>query len=135
YQSFNTIEADVLLSISNSGEKESTSTGKLSLERMSGKFKIDLGGQEIISDGTNQWTVLKDQKEVQVNEADRDNQNLNPATIFTFYKTGYKGTFAGETKLGDKTLADIILVPIDDKQNLTKINLRVDKATNLIYDA
>jgi outer membrane lipoprotein-sorting protein len=135
YQSFNTIEADVLLSVQNRQEKSHTNTGKLFLERVSGKFKIDLGGQEIISDGTTQWTILKDQGEVQINKPDKDSNSLNPATIFTFYKTGYKATSVGTSKMGSKTLADIALVPTDARQNVSKINLRVDKATNLIYDA
>lgn len=135
YQSFNTIEADVLLSVEDSQNKMDTNTGKLALERMSGKFKIDLGGQEIISDGTTQWTVLKDQAEIQVNDADKDNNSLNPATIFTFYKSGYKGSYTGTSKLGNRSFDDITLVPTDTRQNVSKINLRVDKANNLIYDA
>jgi outer membrane lipoprotein-sorting protein len=135
YQSFNTLEADVVLLVESPQEKANSSTGRLSLERMSGKFKIDLGGQEIISDGTTQWTVLKDQAEVQINDADRDNNSLNPATIFTFYKTGYKGTSTGTSKADGKTLDDITLVPTDTKQNVSKIELRVDRATSLIYDA
>jgi outer membrane lipoprotein-sorting protein len=135
YQSFNTLEADILLLVENPQEKAYTTTGKLSLERMSGKFKIDLGGQEIISDGTSQWTVLKDQGEVQVTDADRDDNSLNPATIFTFYKKGYEGTYTGTSKADNKTLDDITLVPIDLKQNVAKIKLRVDRATSLIYDA
>lgn len=135
YQSFNTIEADVMLSVEDSQNKKVTNNGKLALERMSGKFKIDLGGQEIISDGTTQWTVLKEQAEIQVNDADRDNNSLNPATIFTFYKTGYKGSHTGTSKVGNRSFDDITLVPTDIKQNIAKIDLRVDKANNLIYDA
>lgn len=135
YQSFNTLEADVLLSVEDSQNKSVSHMGKLALERMSGKFKIDLGGQEIISDGTTQWTVLKDQAEIQVNNADRDNNSLNPATIFTFYKTGYKGSYIGTSKLGNRSFDDITLVPTDNRQNVSKIDLRVDKTSNLIYDA
>jgi outer membrane lipoprotein-sorting protein len=136
YQSFKTIEADILLSVESRHAKEHTSnTGKLFLERASGKFKIELGGQVIISDGTTQWTVLKDQGEVQINNADRDNNSLSPATIFTFYKTGYKGTSTGTSKVANKTLATIALVPTDVRQNVSRIDLRVDKATHLIYDA
>lgn len=135
YQSFNTIVADVVLSVEDSQNKKVTNNGKLALERMSGKFKVDLGGQEIISDGTTQWTVLKDQAEIQVNDADRDNNSLNPATIFTFYKTGYKGSHTGTSKVGNRSFDDITLVPTDTKQNVAKIDLRVDKASNLIYDA
>ncbi len=135
YQSFNTIEADVLLSGEDSQNNSFRNNGKLSLERMSGKFKIDLGEQEIISDGTTQWTILKDQAEIQVNDADRDNNSLNPATIFTFYKVGYKGNYTGTSKLGNRAFDDITLVPTDTRQNVSKINLRVDKASNLIYDA
>lgn len=135
YQSFKTLEADILLLVENPQQKTYTSTGKLSLERMSGKFKIVLGGQEIISDGKTQWTVLKDQGEVQVTDADRDDNSLNPATIFTFYKKGYQGTYTGNSKAGSKILEDITLVPVDTKQNVAKIKLRVDRATSLIYEA
>lgn len=135
YQSFKTLEADILLLVENPQQKTYTSTGKLSLERMSGKFKIVLGGQEIISDGKTQWTVLKDQGEVQVTDADRDDNSLNPATIFTFYKNGYQGTYTGNSKAGSKILEDITLVPVDTKQNVAKIKLRVDRATSLIYEA
>lgn len=135
YQSFNTLEADILLSVENRHDKGHTDTGKLFLERTSGKFKIDLKGQEIISDGTTQWIILKDQGEVQVNKADKDDNSLSPATIFTFYKKGYKGSFKGTSEVGNKTLADIALVPTDTRQNVSKIDLRVDKATHLIYDA
>lgn len=135
YQSFNTIEADISLSVVDRKDKERTDTGKLFLERKSGKFKIDLQGQEFISDGTNQWIILQDQGEVQINKADKDDNSLNPATIFTFYKKGYKGTSKGTSKVGNKTLADITLIPTDTRRNVSKIDLRVDKATNLIYDA
>lgn len=135
YQTFNTIEADVMLSADDSGHNPVTNTGKVALERMSGKFKIDLGGQEIISNGATQWTILKDQAEIQVNDANRDDNSLNPATIFTFYKTGYKGNFTGTSKLGNRSFDDITLVPTDTKQNISKIDIRVDKASNLIYDA
>lgn len=135
YQSFNTLVADVSLKVENPNQKSNTNSGKLSLERMSGKFKIDLGDQEIICDGTTQWTVLKDQGEVQVSDADKDNNSLNPATIFTFYKNGYNGSLTGTSKVDNKVLDNVTLIPIDAKQNVSKINLRIDRATNLIYDA
>lgn len=135
YQTFNTIQADVLLKVENPNEKAFTQEGKLELERMSGKFKISLGSQEIICDGKTQWSVLKDQGEVQVNDADKDESSLNPATIFTFYKKGYTGKSKGISRVGNKVLDVIALVPTDTRDNVANIDLRVDRATNLIYDA
>lgn len=135
YQSFNTLKADVLLSIEGPQEEKHIDKGTLSMERASGKFKVDLGGHEVINNGKTQWTVLKDQEEIQITEADNDESSLTPATIFTFYKKGYKGTFTGVEKAGSRMLDAITLIPIDDAQNISKIQLRVDRKSNLIFDA
>lgn len=135
YQSFNTIKADVVLTFHDANKQKHVNEGTLAMERASGKFKIDLGGHEIINNGKTQWTVLKDLREIQVAEAEKDESALTPATIFTFYKKGYKGSFAGIEKVGSNTVNAIKLIPTDTNQNISKILLRVDQKSNLIYDA
>lgn len=135
YQSFNTIKADVLLSFEDTDKQKHIDEGTLAMERASGKFKIDLGGHEIINNGKTQWTILKDLAEIQIANAEKDERALTPATIFTFYKKGYKGSFSGVEKVGNRTLDAITLIPTDADQNISKITLRVDQKSNLIYDA
>ena len=56
------------------------------------RYIVDVGEQQIISNGTLVWTYLKDVKEVQISEVDEDDEEsmLNPITIFTMYETGFK---------------------------------------------
>ena len=135
YQSFNTIEADVTLLFINELKEEQSSQGTLAMERMSGKYLVDLGGHEILNNGKTQWTVLKDQDEIQVTDADKDSQALSPATIFTFYKKGYRGKFVKSTSENNRKLDVIELIPSDQDQNIAKIEMRIDQKTNLIHDA
>ena len=135
YSSFNTIKADVVISFEDADKQKHVDEGTLAMERASGKFKIDLGGHEIINNGKTQWTVLKDLGEIQVADAEKDGSALTPATIFTFYKKGYKGSFSGIEKTDNRILDAISLTPTDADQNISKIILRVDQKSNLIYDA
>lgn len=132
YQSYNTLEADILLSIANPQEKEQRSTGTLAMERASGKFRINLGGHEIINNGQTQWTVLKDQHEIQVADAEKDGQALSPSTIFTFYKEGYKGAARGTIKEGNKVLDVIVLTPTNDGESVSKIEMFVDGKKHMV---
>lgn len=135
YQSFNTIEADVALLFKNELKEEQSSEGTLAMERVSGKYLVDLGGHEILNNGKTQWTVLKDQDEIQVTDADKDSQALSPATIFTFYKKGYHGKFVKSSSENNRKLNVIELTPNDKDQNIVKIEMRIDQKTNLIHDA
>ncbi len=63
------------------------------------KFRIELEGQIIISDGKNVWTVIKDSKEVMLNSVDPSNPNsFSPTAILKRY-VDYKARF---DKRGDK---------------------------------
>lgn len=135
YQSFNTIEADVTLLFENDQKEKQSSKGTLAMERMSGKYKVDLGGHEIVNNGKTQWTVLKDQEEVQVTDAEKDSQALSPSTIFTFYKKGYRGAFVKSMTEKEQNLDVVSLTPSDKDQNISKIEMRIDQKTNLIHDA
>lgn len=135
YQSYNTLEADIELSVEDAQERSQQSSGTLAMERASGKFKIDLGGHEIVNNGQTQWTVLKDQQEIQVTNAGNDEQALSPSTIFTFYKKGYEGAFLGTRKKGSTTLHVIRLSPTETGQNVSKIEMFIDEKTGLIDHA
>lgn len=135
YQTFNTLEADISLSMPSDEDMTQLQHGKVSLERMSGKYRISLGQQEIISDGVNQWTILPQQSEIQITKVEKDDSSLTPVTFFTFFKNGYSGTYAGSSKIHNRTIEKVILIPIEKGKSVSKIELRVDKANSLIYDA
>jgi outer membrane lipoprotein-sorting protein len=122
-----------------------TQTGTLIAKSKTNKFKVTLftkGGtktqtvaQELISDGKEQWTYLKKDNEVQLNEVNNSDDAMNPAHIFTIYEKGFKYQYVGENKVGGSTYQTIDLTPTDDKKTFFKVRLMIDKAKKQIYSA
>jgi len=127
YKMYDVVKTDFVFTLDNqqAGVKE-TQSGTLTAKSKLNKFKVSLYGadaasknvvqQEIISDGKTQWTYLKKDNEVQVNNVDNSGDGLNPAKIFTIYEHGYK-------------------YPEDDKKGFFKVRLEIDKAKSQIYSA
>ncbi len=132
FRSYNVVKADFTYSYTNrqANVKESYS-GTLLLQSKFNKYKIVLPEQEIISDGKNQWTYLKEDKEVQIAEIDNSEGSLNPAQIFTIYEKGFKYVYTGDTKLNGKIVQQIELAPLTNR-SFSKIKLSVDKASKTI---
>ena len=106
-------------------KKPETQKGALQLK--GNKYKLDIKGQEIITDGKTSWTFLKENNEVQVNNVDANPKNdaVTPTNIFTIYEKGYKYKFDSETS----TSQIINLYPINpDKKKFHTLKLVIDKA-------
>ncbi|MBW4890711.1 outer membrane lipoprotein carrier protein LolA [Mucilaginibacter sp. HMF5004] len=122
-----------------------TQSGTLIAKSKTNKFKVTLytkGGtktqtiaQELISNGKEQWTYLKKDNEVQVNDVNNSDDALNPAHIFTIYEKGFKYLYTGESKVGGVTYQNIDLTPTDDKKTFFKVRLMIDKVKKQIYSA
>jgi outer membrane lipoprotein-sorting protein len=91
--------------------------------------------QQMISDGKSQWTYLKKDKEVQLNNVDHSDEGFNPAQLFTIYEKGYKYLYTGEQIIKGKTYQVIDLTPEDINKSFFKIRLMIDKAKKQIYSA
>lgn len=135
YQTYRTVTADIRLTILNSGGTEEIHQGTLSMERASGKYLIRLAGREIINDGKTQWTVLTDQKEVQVTDADQDESQLSPASLFTFFQNGYSGDYMGNRQVGNKRLIGVSLTPLASNSNVKKIELYIEPESYKVEQA
>jgi len=122
-----------------------TQTGTLVAKSKANKFKVILyteGGakaqsvaQELISDGKQQWTYLKKDNEVQLNDVSSNDDALNPAHIFTIYEKGFKYIYTGEARVNGITCQTIDMTPTDDKKTFFKVRLMIDKAKKQIYSA
>lgn len=143
YKTFNTIKSDFVFTADNqqAGVKQSQN-GTLVTQPKANKFKIILNKpgsadlqQEIISNGKTQWTYLKAEKEVTVNDAGTANAGFNPAQLFTLYQKGYKYLFTGTQKINGKLYQLVDLTPEDSKASFFKIRLTIDKTTRQIYSA
>ena len=102
------------------------------------QYKIQLDRQDLISDGKSTWSILKEEKEVQITEADNSTDAIGPNNIFTFYKTGFDYKSLADEHVKGESLKVIELSPIDSKKNYAKIKLRINKNSHIhdvtVYD-
>lgn len=146
YKTYDAIKTDFTFTLDNpQANIKETQTGTLTAKSKSNKFKVTIYGkpvagkpaiaQEIISDGKSQWTYLKKDNEVQVNDVDKSGEGLNPAQIFTIYEKGFKYLYTGDQKLNGKVCQVIELSPVDAKKAIFKVRLFIDKAQKQVYSA
>ncbi len=145
YRSYDVIKTDFTFSLNNQQANiKETQTGTLISKAKTGKYRVTLYSsaakpevdKEILSDGKNQWTYLKKDKEVQVSDADKTGDGLNnPAQIFTMYEKGFKYLYTGEQKISGKVYQNIELTPEDDKKGIFKVKLTIDKVKKQLYSA
>lgn len=144
YRSYNVIKSNFTFTVENpqAGMKE-TRYGTLTTQSKTNRYKVTVYAagsqsdveQEIISDGKNQWTYLKKDKEVELTNADNSDQSFNPAKLFTIYEHGYKYVYTGQQRSGGRIYQLIELSPENDKSQFFKIRLQIDKVKKQIYSA
>lgn len=140
YRSYDIVKTDFTFILDNPQAKiKETQQGTLIVKAKANKYRVNMTNQELISDGKSQWTYLKDDKEVQVSNADHSSDALNPAKIFTVYENGFKYLYTGDSKVGGKVYEMIDLTPIDINKSYFKIRLGIDKlqkqiSSVLIFD-
>jgi outer membrane lipoprotein-sorting protein len=145
YRSYDAVKTDFTLTIDNQqANVKETQTGTLISRSKTNKYKVTLYAagkakptvtQDIISDGKNQWTFLKDANEVQLSTADNSEEGFNPSQIFTMYEKGYKYIYTSQQKIAGKIYQVIDLTPEDSKKSFFKVRLLIDKVKNQLYSA
>ncbi|MFI5220160.1 MAG: outer membrane lipoprotein carrier protein LolA [Bacteroidia bacterium] len=135
YKSFKSLTVAFNLTIENQKEKtKDKQTGNITIK--GDKYKLDMNGQEVISDGKSIWTFLKEENEVQINDAAAKKEDaISPTTIFTIYEKGFRSKYIGEKKEGAKVIQQVELVPEDAKKPYFKIQLSINKTTKFIESA
>ena len=130
---YSSISAEFIFTIENK-EKKITETQNGQIQVKGNKYKLEIKGQEVISDNKTIWTYLKDANEVQINNIDStSNEVLNPSTIFTVYEKGYKYKFDKEETKGSTTIQTINLYPLNpDKKKFHTLKLDIDKSKKQI---
>ena len=146
YRTYDAVKTDFDFTLDNAqASVKETQTGTLLARSKANKFRVTIYSpgtaakpdiaQEIISDGKTQWTYLKKDNEVQINNVDNSGQGLNPAQIFTIYEHGYKYIYNGDTKIGGKVYQEIDLTPEDINKSFFKVRLWIDKVKKQIFRA
>ncbi len=100
------------------------------------KYRVNISGQEIYSDGDNIWTYDKSANEVQLTKFDPSSNTITPQKMFTnFYDKDFLYKLNGEKKEGNKVVQEIELTPVDKTKTFFKVLVNVDKATKNIVSS
>jgi outer membrane lipoprotein-sorting protein len=146
YHAYNTIKSTFSFTIEDKQSQTTTSqNGILIVQAKTNKYHLTLFSseldkknmieEEIMSDGKSQWTYIKKDKEVQLNNVDKSGDSFNPAQMFTMYEKGYKYIYTGDENVAGRVCQIIDLTPEDDKKEFFKVRLTIDKLKKQICSA
>ncbi|MFU8843350.1 MAG: LolA family protein [Bacteroidales bacterium] len=97
------------------------------------KYRLDIAGQTVISDGITLWTYIADANEVQINSADESEESISPNKLLSSYTKDYRSKFIAEDFLYGTAVNIIDLTPETGK-SFYKVRLIIDKAKDQLKD-
>jgi outer membrane lipoprotein-sorting protein len=132
-KSYKAIQAAFTLEIQDA-EGNSQGIKKGTILMKGNKYKVDITGQEIYSDGNTIWTYDKSSNEVTITKVDPSANTLaSPQKLFTdFYDKDFLYKVNGEKKMGAKMVQEIEMTPTDKTRNFHKIYLYIDKKSHMV---
>ena len=90
------------------------------------KYRIEMSGQIIISDGKTMWTYLEDSQEVMVSNMEDNDESISPTKILTSYNKDYDARFDKDATYKNSNLKLIDLKPSKGK-NFEKMSVLINK--------
>jgi outer membrane lipoprotein carrier protein len=134
FKTFKSPQASFTYQVENAqGKVLSTKKGTVSMK--GSKYKVNMSGLEIFSDGKTSWSYDKSANEVTVNGVD-GGSGMTPQKMFTnFYDKDFYYKLNGEKKLTGKAVQEIEMTPTDKSRPFHKVYIYVDKAASTIYSA
>jgi outer membrane lipoprotein carrier protein len=135
FKTYKTVTAKFVLKIENaSGQVMGTKVGTVYMK--GSKYRVDVAGQEIYSDGTNIWTYDKSANEVQITQFDPTANTITPQKMFTnFYDKDFLYKLNDDFKQGNRMITQIELTPVDKTKPFFKVLINVDKKTQAIVSS
>lgn len=92
------------------------------------RFFLDTEGTLTWFDGKTQWSYLTSSDEVNVsNPTPEELQSINPYALLDMYRKGYGYKYNGIKTKGGKQGYEIVLTPLNKKQDIRSITLFVSK--------
>ncbi len=133
YQTIEAFSAKLVYKLENSEEKlNETFKGEITV--MGEKYRLKIGEQEIINNGTTIWTYLREVNEVNIDNYYPEDDPMAPSKIYTIYKEGYKYTFVQEKKQKGKLVEIVDLEPDNKDEPFFKIRLTIAKEDNTLVN-
>jgi len=107
-------------------------TYKGTLLQSGDSFELDLGDKKIITDNETVWLYLKDDNEIQINDADfgDDGEYMSPSKIFNLYKSDeFVFAISNYGKEEGKSIVQIEGKPVDPESEYSKVRLTIEDQT------
>ena len=135
YKSYKSVKATFKITVENPKDKtKDVQSGTICLK--GNKYKLEVAGQDIMTDGKTRWTYVKDANEVQIDNQKTDENTISPSNIFTMYEKGWLFKFTGEQNEKGMVYQLVELIPVDPKKkNIFKVKLTINKNDKFITTA
>ncbi len=133
FKTFTTVQAAFTYKVENAaGKALSTKSGTIKMKGT--KYYVLFSGQEIFCNGTTVWNYDKAANEVTISRLDASSGMITPQKLFTnFYDKDFLYMLNGEKKVGNKTVQEIEMTPVDKSKPFHKVFVQVDKNAKTIY--
>ena len=130
-KSYKTLTAEVQFTAFDKNKKALDKPQTWKIQTKGDKFRLEIPGSSIVSDGKTLWNFNHDAQEVTIKHFNPENDEQNPAKIFSIYETGYKFKYDKEEKIGSAMAHVIDLYPAvkPEKKKFHTVKLWVNKAT------
>jgi outer membrane lipoprotein carrier protein len=126
YKAIPAFEANFDWNMTNDVEKVNEQfKGKITVK--GDKFKMVLPEQEVINNGATIWTYLPDAKEVNIDNYDKNSDDVNPSKIYELYKKNFKYLYLQDKVEGGVMCDEIDLVPEKKDSQFFKIKMFISK--------
>jgi outer membrane lipoprotein-sorting protein len=135
YKSYKSVKATFKITVENPKDKsKDVQSGTICLK--GNKYKLEVAGQDIVTDGKTRWTYVKDANEVQIDNQKTDENTITPSNLFTMYEKGWLFKFTGEQKEKGMVYQLVELIPVDPKKkNIFKVKLTINNNDRFITTA
>lgn len=98
------------------------------------KYVVNLFGSTQIFDGSKTYTIIPENEEVNISDADADEENtFTPSKFYSFYESGYSYSMDELKMVNGKKIQFVKLIPIDSNSEINRILVGIDTKTNHIY--
>ncbi|MGB3780705.1 MAG: outer membrane lipoprotein carrier protein LolA [Tunicatimonas sp.] len=96
------------------------------------KFRLNMGGQEVINDGTTQWTYLEEANEVNIDNYDPEEGDISPTQIYNAYQRGFKYVYVEDETIDGKAYQVVDLIPENKDNQFFKIRLHISQEDKVL---
>ena len=133
FKTFKGVQSGFVLKVED-GKGKVQGTEKGTVYMKGPKYRVDMAGRNIFSDGKNIWTYEKAANEVTITQIDASASGITPQKLFiNFYDKDFLYKLNGEKTEAGKVVQEIEMTPVDKSKTFHKVYITVDKKNQTIY--